>query len=296
MLTDKHTHIHTYTCVHYVNNEATRFQTFVADRVATVREATTQSQWRYVDTHSNPADEASRGISADSLERWINGPNFLTQSDDEWPQQPAELDDPREEEMEFKKAKVCASTTIPQSPAISDQLFKRFSSWDRLKKIIAWILRYKANLRKSVKEKKLARSTIAVQFRSPTSPITVNEMNDAELEICKLVQEDNCGRHRWRQVQYLADVFWRRWIREYLPSLQPRQKWNEKCQNVKVGDIVLVVDEKTPRSSWPLARVSRVNANRKDGLVRSVKVRTSTAMLIRPISKIVLLELRSFNQ
>jgi hypothetical protein len=92
-----------------------------------------------------------RGVSADSLERWINGPSFLTQSDDEWPQQPAKLDDPREEEMEFKKAKVCASTTIPQPPAISDQLFKRFSSWDRLKKIIAWILRYKANLRQSVK-------------------------------------------------------------------------------------------------------------------------------------------------
>jgi hypothetical protein len=120
------------TCVlRYVNNEATRFQTFVANRIATIRDATTPSQWRYVDTHSNPADEASRGVSADSLERWINGPRFLTQSDDEWPQQPAELDDPREEEMEFKKAKVCASTTIPQTPAISDQLFKRFSSWDR---------------------------------------------------------------------------------------------------------------------------------------------------------------------
>ena len=103
-------------------------------------------------------------------------------------------------------------------------------------------------------------------------------------------KEDNCSRRRWRQVQYLADVFWRRWIREYLPSLQSRQKWNERCRNVKVGDIVLVVDEKTPRSSWPLARVSQVFANRKDGLVRSVKVRTSTAVLIRPISKIVLLE------
>ena len=108
----------------YVNNEATRFQTFVANRIVTIREATTPFQWRYVDTHSNTADEASRGVSADSLERWINGPSFLTQSDDKWPQQPAELDDPREEEMEFKKAKVCASTNIPQPPAISDQLFK----------------------------------------------------------------------------------------------------------------------------------------------------------------------------
>ena len=32
-------------------------------------------------------------------------------------------------------------------------------------------------------------------------------------------KEDNYSRRRWRQVQYLADVFWRRWIREYLPTL-----------------------------------------------------------------------------
>ena len=30
------------------------------------------------------------------------------------------------------------------------------------------------------------------------------------------------SRRRWRQVQYLADIFWRRWIKEYLPSLQVR--------------------------------------------------------------------------
>ena len=31
------------------------------------------------------------------------------------------------------------------------------------------------------------------------------------------------SRKRWRQIQYLADIFWRRWIKEYLPSLQERQ-------------------------------------------------------------------------
>ena len=37
---------------------------------------------------------------------------------------------------------------------------------------------------------------------------------------------DNNSQRRWRQVQYLADVFWHRWIREYLLTLQERQKWN----------------------------------------------------------------------
>ena len=106
----------------------------------------------------------------------------------------------------------------------------------------------------------------------------------------KFMKEDNYVQRRWRQVQYLADVFWRRWIREYLPSLQERQKWNKKRRNVAVDDIVLVLDEKTPRSSWPLGRILEVHANSKDGLVRSVKIKTATAMLVRPITKIVLLE------
>ena len=40
-----------------------------------------------------------------------------------------------------------------------------------------------------------------------------------------LVKEDQYS-NRWRQVQYLADVFWCRCLGEYLPSLQQRQKWN----------------------------------------------------------------------
>ena len=32
-------------------------------------------------------------------------------------------------------------------------------------------------------------------------------------------------RTRWRQVQYLADLFWRRCIREYMPQLHVRTRW-----------------------------------------------------------------------
>ena len=30
---------------------------------------------------------------------------------------------------------------------------------------------------------------------------------------------------RWRQAQQLASAFWKRWVKEYLPLLQERQKW-----------------------------------------------------------------------
>ena len=101
---------------------------------------------------------------------------------------------------------------------------------------------------------------------------------------------DGYCRRRWRQVQYLADVFWRRWIHEYLPTLQQRQKWSKECRNFAVNDVILVLDENTPRSSWPLGHILEVYTNRADGLVRSVKLKTSTSVLKRPIDKIVLLE------
>lgn len=43
-----------------------------------------------------------------------------------------------------------------------------------------------------------------------------------------LDKKDNYARRWWRQAQYLADIFWRRWIREYLPTLQQRNKWQTK--------------------------------------------------------------------
>lgn len=96
-------------------------------------------------------------------------------------------------------------------------------------------------------------------------------------------------RRRWRHAQYIADQFWRKWIRLYLPELQRRVKWTDKKRNLSVGDLVLIVDENTPRNLWPLALVKEVCVGR-DGLVRSVKLRSRSSELVRPITKIVLLE------
>lgn len=103
-------------------------------------------------------------------------------------------------------------------------------------------------------------------------------------------KEDTYSRRRWRQAQYLADVFWRRWVREYLPALQQRQKWINRQRNFAEGDIVLVVDDSAPRNSWPLGRILETQGNSRDGCVRRVKVKTRASVLVRPIDKIVLLE------
>jgi hypothetical protein len=80
-------------------------------------------------------------------------------------------------------------------------------------------------------------------------------------------------------VQYMSDLFWKRWVKEYVPLLQERQKWLGVKRNLQVDDVVLVVDENSPRNSWLPGRVQEVIPDR-NGLVRQVRVKT------RPIDKL----------
>ena len=100
----------------------------------------------------------------------------------------------------------------------------------------------------------------------------------ATLPLGSFTTEDRYSRRRWRQVQYLADVFWRRWVKEYLPRLQQRQKWTKPQRNFAIGDIVLVVDESTSRNRWPLGRIVDVYRNNKDGYVRRVSVKIGSTV------------------
>lgn len=102
------------------------------------------------------------------------------------------------------------------------------------------------------------------------------------------VKEDLYITKNWRRVQYLAEVFWGRWKKEYLLSLNERQKWHQPRRNLMVGDIVLL-QEDSPRMAWPMAIVVEVYPG-DDGLVRKVKLRFSTGSILeRPIQKLVLL-------
>ena len=59
--------------------------------------------------------------------------------------------------------------------------------------------------------------------------------------------------------------------------------------NFAVDDIVLVVDDRVPKSSWPLGRITSVHNNSTDEHVRSATVKTSTSVYDLPVDKIVLL-------
>ncbi len=97
--------------------------------------------------------------------------------------------------------------------------------------------------------------------------------------------QDVHPQRRWKYVLNLVSNFWKRWVKEYLSTLQPRPKWQREVENLKIGDLVLVVDEHTAPLQWPLGRILRIFTG-NDDVCRAVTVRTSTGTYNRPVVKI----------
>ena len=97
-------------------------------------------------------------------------------------------------------------------------------------------------------------------------------------------------RAKWKITQSLTNIFWRKWIKEYLPTLSRRNKWtNQNLRNIQKGDLVIVVEDNIERSKWPLARVIETYPGR-DQIIRSAKIKTAINELVRPVAKLCLLE------
>ena len=78
---------------------------------------------------------------------------------------------------------------------------------------------------------------------------------------------------RWHRVQQLLGLFWKRWRKEFLPTLNVRKKWFHPHHNLKSGDVVLIAEPKASQGDWPLGRILEAYPG-SDGLVRTVKLKS----------------------
>lgn len=88
--------------------------------------------------------------------------------------------------------------------------------------------------------------------------------------------------------QVLADHFWSRFIRLYLPSLQLRQKWRSSPADVTEGSVVMIVDPQLPRASWLVGCISKVHPS-PDGHIRSADIKVKDRTFTRPVARLVVL-------
>ena len=98
-------------------------------------------------------------------------------------------------------------------------------------------------------------------------------------------KEEQYSCKQWRHAQFLANSFWSRWIREYVPTLQQQHKCLLKKRNLAVNDLALVVDNTVPRCYWLLGHVTTVFPG-KDSGVHTAEVKTKNSKLVRPVTKL----------
>ncbi len=109
------------------------------------------------------------------------------------------------------------------------------------------------------------------------------------VSIADISEIDIDSRKQWKQVQGLRAEFWKRWVKEYLPTLTKRPCWRSQRPTYVVGELVLLQDDDFKRGKWPMARITKLIPG-KDGVVRVVELRTSKGTYTRPVTKVYKLE------
>ncbi|XP_041782399.1 uncharacterized protein LOC121599013 [Anopheles merus] len=99
------------------------------------------------------------------------------------------------------------------------------------------------------------------------------------------------SRQQFKVAQHNAKVFWDRWKKEYLPTLIKRNKWTNKAEPVKVGDVVVLTNDNAPAGQWLKGKVLEVHPA-ADGQVRVVSVKTATGILKRPAVKVAVVDVK----
>ena len=122
-----------------------RFKTYVGNRISYIVDQVPPERWSHVAGTENPADCASSGLFPVQLKKhnlWWKGPKWLQLAPSNWPKQSNLSITTVCEEREL-----CHLTTVqPKQPIIA---FDRFSTFNRLKRVTAWIFRFISNTRTS---------------------------------------------------------------------------------------------------------------------------------------------------
>lgn len=147
--------------LNYIRNESRRFQTYVVNRVTEIRELTDPYQWRHCAGEINPADDASRGLEMSDVlknDRWLKGPYFLHEREDEWPE--SKFDIVSSGILELKKE---IYTTSIEPAATMEDLVTRSSNWVHTLRRVAWLLRFLDWIQRRVERRNNTRHTADVR-------------------------------------------------------------------------------------------------------------------------------------
>jgi len=119
------------------------FQTYLGNRLSTIRDSSDPLQWRYVDSKRNTVDVASRGETLLHRHKaeMFSGPGFVWNHYRHWPEMPGNMSS-----VEHDDSEITRNATIvvaKEANCFLHDLIACFSSWIKLLKAIAWSLSFK---------------------------------------------------------------------------------------------------------------------------------------------------------
>ena len=132
----------------WLHNSPSRYKTYVANRITTATSHFSPNIWLHVPTGDNPADCASRGLSARELrdhDLWWNGPPWLLVEPVDVPRQPQQSVVDAHKNQDAKQ-RICVISAI----ASEEWLVNRVRSHHTLCKVTAWVRRAAYNFLSSI--------------------------------------------------------------------------------------------------------------------------------------------------
>ncbi|XP_033222802.1 uncharacterized protein LOC117176657 [Belonocnema kinseyi] len=130
--------------LHWISAVPTRWMKYFANRVSEIQTIVPSAIWHHVPGADNPADCASRGLSACDFSQfslWWNGAAWLKRQE-EWP---SALLGPPEHTVPKEKRRVTVNVAVRVNEPCD--LLSRYSSLDKLLRVTAWCLRFRDALK-----------------------------------------------------------------------------------------------------------------------------------------------------
>ena len=123
-------------------------------------------------------------------------------------------------------------------------------------------------------------------------PLTPNMLLGRQAGVKATMESSLSAEHAVKRLQYISRLrtsIDQRWSEEYLTSL--RLHAARHANNVKVGNVVLLADNQKKRVMWKMALVEELFPGR-DGKFRVARVKVGNLRLLRPVQKLVPMELK----
>ena len=164
----------------WIRSQARSFKTFVSTRIGEIQSNSDPAEWRHIPGEENVADDVSRGISVqDLLQRWKSGPDFLGRPEEEWPRTVSTVDEKETNVERRKNPVVCTVSTTNEAICCT-----KFSSWRKLVRVTAWILKFGAKVRRK------REGVNATDDTDKHGTLTPADLNKAEVYWIKQAQID----------------------------------------------------------------------------------------------------------